>query len=62
MASCAGQLVVHQDGTTAYCTEVHDGRDCAGDDRPHRRGVFTCSLTSHGLCAHCRALSLSPAS
>jgi hypothetical protein len=62
MASCPGQLVVHSDGSVAYCTEGREGPACAGLDRPHRRGVFTCSLVSDEPCAYCSALSLSPAS
>lgn len=61
MASCGGQLVVHQDGTVAYCTEERDG-DCAGEDRPHRRGVLTCALASDEPCRYCTSLVLSPAS
>jgi hypothetical protein len=62
MASCAGQLVVHRDGTVAYCTESDEGRACAGTDRPHRRGIFTCDLVSDEPCAYCSTVSLSPAS
>ncbi|MHB8682022.1 MAG: hypothetical protein ACYDA2_08010 [Acidimicrobiales bacterium] len=54
MTSCVGQLVVHRDGSVAYCTEEHDGRRCAGEDRPHRRGIFACRLTVDH-CTYCNA-------
>jgi hypothetical protein len=62
MASCGGQLVVHQDGTVAYCTDAHATGGCTGEDRPHRRGVLTCALASDEQCAYCQALVLSPVS
>lgn len=62
MASCGGQLVVHQDGTVAYCSETRDSGGCAGEDRPHRRGVLTCSLASDEPCPYCTSHVLSPAS
>ncbi len=40
MKSCLGQLVVHRDGTVAYCTEETAGRPCPGEDHPHRGGFF----------------------
>ena len=36
MKTCPGQLVVHGDGTVAYCTEETAGRRCRGEDHPHR--------------------------
>ena len=53
MRSCAGRLVVHRDGTVAYCTEDHAGRRCMGHERPHRGGTFACTLLARGTCDHC---------
>ena len=53
MKSCAGQLVVHRDGTVAYCTEVNAGRPCAGEDHPHRGGFFACRVVDGETCAYC---------
>ena len=53
MRSCAGQLVVHCDGTVAYCTEEHAGRRCTGAERPHRGGTFACRLVTRDTCPHC---------
>jgi hypothetical protein len=55
MRSCAGQLVVHGDGTVAYCTEEHAGRRCTGEDRPHRGGFFACRLVAGDNCPRCAA-------
>jgi len=62
MSSCAGQLVVHRDGSVAYCTEEQEGRSCAGEDRPHRRGVCACRLVRTDDCPYCASLALIPAS
>lgn len=62
MASCGGQLVVHQDGTVAYCSDDRDHGTCTGEDRPHRRGVLTCALASDEPCSYCETLALSSAS
>ena len=62
MTSCAGQLVVHRDGSVAYCTEEQAGRLCAGEDHPHRRGIFACRLVRGEACDYCRSLRLAPAS
>lgn len=61
MKSCPGQLVVHRDGSVAYCTEEQAGRTCAGEDRPHRRGVFACRLVNRDACQHCNPLPLTAA-
>jgi hypothetical protein len=53
MKSCAGQLVVHRDGTVAYCTEDTDGRTCAGEDRPHRGGFLACRVVDTDSCSYC---------
>lgn len=53
MRSCAGQLVVHGDGTMAYCTEESAGRTCAGEDHPHRGGFFACRVVDGDSCLHC---------
>lgn len=58
MKSCAGQLVVHRDGSVAYCTEERAGRRCPGDDRPHRRGIFACRLTLDH-CPYCEGAVVS---
>jgi hypothetical protein len=62
MSSCAGQLVVHRDGTVACCTEEQEGRSCAGEDRPHRRGVCACRLVRNDDCPYCASLPLTTAS
>ena len=58
MRSCAGQLVVHRDGTVAYCTEERAGRPCAGEDHPHRGGFFACRLVEGPGCAYCSLTSV----
>ena len=58
MTSCAGQLVVHRDGSVAYCSEEQAGRSCAGEDRPHRRGVVACRLVNSQDCPYCVSLAL----
>jgi len=62
MRSCHGQLVVHRDGTVAYCTEQAAGRKCAGEDHPHRGGFFACRVVDGDPCAYCSAapLTLAP--
>jgi hypothetical protein len=63
MTSCTGLLVVHRDGTVAYCSENRAGRDCAGEDRPHQGGVFACRLVEGEACTHCHpAAVVTPAS
>ncbi|HZU79052.1 MAG TPA: hypothetical protein VE991_03985 [Acidimicrobiales bacterium] len=58
MKSCPGQLVVHRDGSVAYCTEDQHGAVCAGEDRPHRRGIFACRLVSDDHCDYCSSVVL----
>jgi hypothetical protein len=53
MRSCPGQLVVHGDGTVAYCTEETGGRSCAGEDHPHRGGFFACRVVDGDGCRYC---------
>ena len=53
MKSCPGQLVVHRDGTVAYCTEETAGRHCAGEDHPHRGGFFACRVVDGDNCPYC---------
>ena len=62
MRSCLGQLVVHRDGTVAYCTEGTAGRTCAGEDHPHRGGFFACRVVEGDNCAYCAVepLALAP--
>jgi hypothetical protein len=62
MKSCPGQVVVHRDGTVAYCTEDAAGRRCAGEDRPHRGGFFACRVVDGENCAYCTVdpLTLAP--
>ena len=62
MRSCPGQLVVHRDGTVAYCTEGTAGRTCAGEDHPHRGGFFACRVVEGDNCAYCAVepLALAP--
>jgi hypothetical protein len=55
MRSCPGQLVVHRDGTVAYCTENIAGRRCAGEDHPHRGGFLACRVVDGDNCAYCAA-------
>ncbi len=58
MRSCPGQLVVHRDGTVAYCTEVSAGRRCAGEDHPHRGGFFACRMVDGATCPCCTDVPL----
>jgi hypothetical protein len=58
MKSCPGQLVVHRDGTVAYCTEDTGGHACLGEDRTHRGGFLACRVVDDEACAYC---SLMPA-
>jgi hypothetical protein len=53
MKGCPGQLVVHRDGTVAYCSEENAGRRCAGEDHPHRGGFFACRVVDGDSCAYC---------
>jgi hypothetical protein len=53
MKSCPGQLVVHRDGTVAYCSEETAGGACAGEDRPHRGGFFACRAVEGDNCPYC---------
>jgi len=53
MRSCLGQLVVHRDGTVAYCTEEMAGRPCPGEDHPHRGGFFAHRLVARHSCPRC---------
>jgi hypothetical protein len=53
MRSCLGQLVVHRDGTVAYCTEETAGRPCPGEDHPHRGGFFAHRLVARHSCPRC---------
>ena len=55
MRSCPGQLVVHRDGTVAYCTEEAAGRRCGGEDHPHRGGFFACRVVDGDNCSYCAA-------
>jgi len=63
---CDGCLVVHRDGTTAYCSEELDDRPCQGYDTPHLAGLLACRLSPRwSRCPHCdsvmrRRLSLAP--
>jgi hypothetical protein len=61
MKSCPGQLVVHRDGTVAYCTEEHGGRKCAGEDHPHRGGFFACRVVEGDNCRYCTDAAVTPA-
>jgi hypothetical protein len=58
MKGCPGQLVVHRDGTVAYCTEENAGRRCAGEDRPHRGGFFACRVVDGDSCTYCAETSI----
>jgi hypothetical protein len=53
MANCGGSLVIHRDGSVAYCSEDRAGGKCAGEDRPHIGGVFACRLVEGEACAYC---------
>jgi hypothetical protein len=57
MTSCGGLLVVHRDGTVAYCSETLAGRECGGEDRPHQGGVFACRLVEGEACAYCNPVA-----
>lgn len=59
MKSCLGQLVVHRDGTVAYCTEETAGRPCPGEDHPHRGGFFAHRLVARHSCPRCTQVPVS---
>jgi hypothetical protein len=59
MKSCLGQLVVHLDGTVAYCTEETAGRPCPGEDHPHRGGFFAHRLVTRHHCPRCTQVPVS---
>ncbi|HTT86277.1 MAG TPA: hypothetical protein VMF60_02815 [Acidimicrobiales bacterium] len=61
MRSCLGQLIVHRDGTVAYCTEKIAGRPCPGEDHPHRGGLFAHRLVAHHSCPRCTPVPASAA-
>ena len=42
LATCPGRLVVHAEGTVAFCTEEPEGRPCVGYDRPHASEPDAC--------------------
>ncbi len=58
MKTCPGQLVVHGDGTVAYCTEETAGRRCRGEDHPHRGGFFACRVVDGDNCSYCAAAAV----
>ena len=60
MRSCPGQLVVHRDGTVAYCTEETAERRCAGEDHPHRGGFFACRVVDGDNCSYCAMAHAGP--
>ena len=54
MTKCNGCLVVHRDGTIAYCSEELDARPCAGHEAPHSAGVLACRVSPHwSRCLYC---------
>ena len=54
MDLCDGTWVVHQDGTSAACSEEISGRPCAGSGAAHRGGTATCeTLLGPGACEWC---------
>lgn len=54
-SSCSGCLVVHRDGTVAYCTEELDGGHCAGYDHRHLAGTMPCRVSPLVVrCQHCQ--------
>jgi hypothetical protein len=58
MTSCPGELVLHHDGTS-WCSEPTAGRQCLGQDLPHR-AVWTCRLLwGPSACPRC-ASSVTP--
>ena len=51
MATCAGRLILHLDGTIAGCTNDEDG-DCAGLDARHQSEPHRC-IDWFGGCDWC---------
>jgi hypothetical protein len=54
MAMCNGCLVVHRDGTVAYCSEEIDGGVCDGYEMAHLAGIMSCRVTPRRTrCRYC---------
>lgn len=43
---CYGSLVLHRDGTIAYCSEELGGGRCAGFQLPHFAAPLTCRVSN----------------
>lgn len=54
-AACGGCLVMHRDGSVAFCTEELDGRPCAGYGERHLGGTMSCRVAPRLVrCLHCQ--------
>lgn len=54
-AVCCGCLVLHRDGSVAFCTEELDGRPCGGYEHRHIGGTMPCRIDPRTVqCMHCR--------
>lgn len=52
---CGGCLVLHRDGSVAFCTEELDGRPCAGYGQRHLGGTMPCRVAPRLVsCMHCQ--------
>lgn len=58
--ACFGCLVVHRDGSVAFCTEELEGRPCAGYGVRHEGGTMACRVVPRLVrCRYCeQALQL----
>lgn len=53
--ACCGCLVLHRDGSVAFCTEEIDGRPCEGYGHRHLGGTMPCRVAPRIVqCLHCR--------
>jgi hypothetical protein len=54
MAMCNGCLVVHRDGSVAYCSEELDGGQCEGYEMAHLAGIMPCRVIPRRTrCQYC---------
>lgn len=54
-AVCCGCLVLHRDGSVAFCTEELDGRSCTGYQGRHLGGTMPCRIAPRLVrCQHCQ--------
>jgi hypothetical protein len=52
--TCPGRLVVHADGSVAFCSEESEGRMCLGYAEPHASEPDTCwAKVAGAVCGVC---------